>query len=79
MKYQPISCDFYDELTLLAMRRKPCPVIYKNEDGAEVTVETVIQDIFTRNSEEFLLLSTDIEVRLDNLISVDGKRLSNYC
>ena len=79
MKYQPISCDFYDELTLLALRRKQCPIVYKNEDGTEVTIETVIQDIFTRNSEEFLLLSNGDEIRLDHLVNVDGKILSNYC
>jgi Rho-binding antiterminator len=79
MKYQPISCDYYDELTLLAMRRTACPIIYKKEDGTEVTVETVIQDIFTRNGEEFLLLPDGLEIRLDQLVSVAGKALSGHC
>jgi len=79
MKYQPISCDFYDELTLLAMRCTECPIVYKNENGAEVTIRTVIQDIFTRKGEEFLLLSVGGEIRLDRIISVDGKVLSSYC
>ncbi|MEO1263647.1 MAG: hypothetical protein AAFZ15_32845 [Bacteroidota bacterium] len=79
MKYTPISCDYYDELTLLALRHKTCPVVFKNENGTKETVEASIKDIFTRNSEEFLLLSDGREIRLDRLISVDGKILSNYC
>ena len=79
MKYTPISCDYYDELTLLIMRRKECPIIYKNEKGEEVTIKTVIKDIFTRNGEEFLLLPHGQEIRLDYLVSVAGKVLRSYC
>ncbi len=79
MKYQPISCDFHDELTLLAIRRTKCEVVFKTEDGNDATVEAIIEDIFTRNSEEFLLLSGGIKIRLDRLVSVAGKILSNYC
>ena len=79
MKYQPISCDYYDELTLLAMRCKRCSVVFKNKNGNVETVEAVIKDIFTLKGEEFLLLSDGREIRLDQLVSVDGKELSNYC
>ena len=77
--YHPISCDYYDELTLLAMRRTKCPVIYKNTEGVEVTNETVIKDIFTRNSEEFILLLDGSEIRLDHIVSVNGIQLEGYC
>lgn len=79
MKYQPISCNFYDELTLLAMRGKQCPVVFKNEKGEEQQIEGVIKDVFTRKSEEFMLLANGDEIRLDWLVSVDGKVLAGYC
>ena len=79
MKYLPISCDYYDELTLLAMHRTVCPVVFKDENGTVETLEASIKDIFTRSSEEFLLLSNGREIRLDRLVSVNGKALSSYC
>ena len=79
MKYSPISCDYHDELILLAMRRTICAIVFKNENGTVETVRASIKDVFTRNREEFLLLSDDREIRLDRLVNVDGKMLSNYC
>lgn len=78
MPYQPISCDYHDELTLLAVRKKNCTIVYQHESGTN-TVHGVIKDIYTRNKEEFLLLSGGQEIRLDRLVSVDGKELSDYC
>ena len=80
MKYHPISCDYYDELTLLAMRHTICPIIYQNEKGARLTINASIKDIYTRGDGEFLLLSNGEEIRLDRLVSVDGKPLpDNSC
>ena len=79
MKYQPISCNFYDELTLLALRGKTCLIVFKNEDEEAQQLGAIIKDVFTRKSEEFLLLPDGKEIRLDRLVSVDGKELAGYC
>ncbi len=78
--YQPISCDFHSELELRALRRKPVEIRYRNDEGTEVSVTAEIADLYTRNSEEFLLLPDGHEIRLDHLVSVDGLELKNfYC
>ncbi|MFT4971223.1 MAG: Rho-binding antiterminator [Paraglaciecola sp.] len=78
-KYQPISCDFYDELELLAMRKTVAKiVIRKEEDGVE-EISNVIKTLYTKNKEEFLVLENGNEIRLDKLVSVNGIALKNYC
>lgn len=77
--YRPISCDFHDELQLLALRRTVVPIHFRTPGGEEVTVESKITDLYTREGEEFLLLPTNEEIRLDRLVSVNGLELKKYC
>lgn len=77
--YQPISCDFHSELELFALRRQPVEILYITVDGDEAIISQPIQDLYTRNGEEFLLLPDGSEIRLDQLVSVGGKVLTNYC
>jgi transcriptional antiterminator Rof (Rho-off) len=79
MPYHPISCDFHSELELLALHRTVCPIVYKNEEGREEKVESFINDLFTREGEEFLLLPDGREIRLDRLVSVNGLEFAKYC
>lgn len=77
--YQPISCDFHSELELFALRQQPVEIRYTTIAGNEAIISAPIQDLYTRNGEEFLLLPDGSEIRLDQLVSVGGKVLSNYC
>ena len=78
--YQPISCDFHSELELFAMRGQPVEITYRQpDDGAECTISEPIHDLCTRNGEEFLILPNGSEIRLDQLVSVGGKVLANFC
>lgn len=78
-KYQPISCDYYDELEIVAMRQTVAEIIFKNEKEEEITISTKIKTLQTRNSEEFLILENGDEIRLDKLLSMNGKVVKNYC
>jgi Rho-binding antiterminator len=72
--YRPISCDFHDELCLLALRRRVCEIIYRDSIGREeVAVEDRIEDVYTQGKEEFVRLGSGVAVRLDRLVRVDGK------
>lgn len=77
--YQPISCDFHSELELFALRQRPVEIRYTTAEGSESTICEAIQDLYTRNGEEFLLLPDGSEIRLDQLVSVGGKVLAAYC
>lgn len=77
-KYHPISCDFHDELQLIALRKMVVPIVCQKPDGGETTIESKIADLYTREKEEFLLLPSGEEIRLDRLVSVNGIELKNY-
>lgn len=78
--YRPISCSFYDELEARATLRQPCLIVYRAENGAaETSVTGVIDTLYIRDKVEYLRLVGGFELRLDWLVSVDGRQLLNYC
>lgn len=78
-KYQPINCHFYDELELLAIRQKNCLIVYKEEGGNQVEKYGIITDFKIIDSAEYMLLKDGGKIRLDWLVSVDGKLLEGFC
>jgi Rho-binding antiterminator len=77
--YRPISCNFYDELELAAMRKKPVTIRFLDASGHERSLQAVIQNLYSVSGEEFMLLDTGEPIRLDQLISINDKMLQNYC
>ena len=78
-KYQPISCHFYDELELLAIRQKKCSIVYLDETGNQLEKLAIIIDFKIIDAAEFMLLKDGEKIRLDRLVSVDGKVLKGFC
>lgn len=78
-KYQPINCSYYDELEAIATLRKMVEVEYY-DNNLPVKVNNVgINDLFTKESEEFVVLTNGLTIRLDRLIQVDGKPVILSC
>ncbi|HEY5849730.1 MAG TPA: hypothetical protein VIT62_03030 [Lysobacter sp.] len=76
--YHPINCEFHDRLEDLATLRKPARIGFRDESGADQHRDAVITDVFARNGEEFISISTGEIVRLDQLVDVDGARLADH-
>ncbi|HEY5802620.1 MAG TPA: hypothetical protein VIT90_02855 [Lysobacter sp.] len=76
--YHPINCEFHDRLEDLATLRKRARIGFRDERGAEQHRDAVITDVFARNGEEFLVMSTGETLRLDRLVDVDGVRLADH-
>ena len=78
--YRPISCNFYDELEARATLRQPCVIVYRPENGpTEASVTGIIDTLYIRDKVEYLRLTDGFELRLDWLVSVDGRLLAGYC
>lgn len=73
--YRPIDCGEHDRLLDLSTRRRRCEIRYLDDTGASVSLTTSITDVFTRDRAEFLTTGEGREIRLDQLIEVDGRRL----
>ncbi|MFK7937716.1 MAG: hypothetical protein AB8G22_29635 [Saprospiraceae bacterium] len=79
MDYHPIDCNYYDELVLIAMRKREVTIVYQAAEQKITTLQSVIRDIYTKDKEEFILTETGLPIRLDKLISVDGKAVVKGC
>jgi Rho-binding antiterminator len=76
--YRPVSCAFYDELTLLSMRRKNTYIEFASGSGAIEKVLAIISDIYTSEKAEYLLLDTGLSIRIDKIQSIDGKNINGF-
>ena len=76
--YIPINCSFYDYLEEAATLGKWSIIEYISQ-GFVVTIEAKIHTLFVKNKVEFMELENGQSIRLDNLISFDGKTLPMRC
>jgi Rho-binding antiterminator len=76
--YKPIACHFYDELEDLAVKKIKSKIIFtQNENTKEI--EDFIIDFKTLNKQEFIILSSGLEIRLDKIISVNDSKPLATC
>ena len=79
MAYQPISCDYYDELEIIAMRHRVVSIKYLDAQQQEQSIQSTIKTLKTLDKVEYLVLPDDTKIQLDHLIEVDGKALVLSC
>ena len=77
--YKPTSRDFYEELELLVMQKKTCHITYKAPNGAVSDINNKLYRLYHKEEGEYLVLESGLEIRLDQLITINGKRPSNFC
>jgi len=68
-RYEPISCDYHDQLEAAAMHHQR--VKLQLDDGR--TERGRVEDVFTTRGAEFIRFATDDgteEIRLDHIISM---------
>ena len=71
-RYQPISCDYHDELEAAAMHRKRIELEFDLEGVTQRETGTV-KDVYTANGAEFARFESEtgpLEIRLDHIISM---------
>ena len=71
--YKPIDCNFYDILEANATRKRYVRIQYFSDLQEFLTVDAIIRDLYVCDKVEYMLLSSGEEIRLDRLVSVDGK------
>ena len=70
-RYQPVSCDYHDELEAAAMHRNEVELEF-DLDGVPRRERGRIGDVYTSNGAEFIRFESDsgpLEIRLDQIIS----------
>ena len=77
-KYQTVSCHFYDELEVLAVKKIIAKITYFENEN-EMTIEDLIVDFKTKNKEEFLILKNGTQIRLDKIIKINDLVYKTNC
>lgn len=72
--YEPINCAYYDQLEALAVSGRPIDIVYE-ENNQKKTVNAMIKDFYTKDKEEFMVLDEGPDIRLDSIVSADGKKM----
>jgi len=70
--YEPVSCDYHDELEAAAMHKKPVELEFDLE-GVTQHERGTIADVYSSNGAEFIKFVSErgpLEIRLDQIISM---------
>jgi Rho-binding antiterminator len=73
-RYQPVSCDYHDQLEAAAMHKREVELEFDLE-GVVQTERGRISDVFTSDGAEFVKFESpkgEIEIRLDRIVSMKG-------
>lgn len=71
-RYEPVSCDYHDELEAAAMHKKEVELEF-DLDGVAQKQRGTIADVFTAEGAEFVKFDSDsgpVTIRLDQIISM---------
>ena len=71
-RYEPVSCDYHDELEAAAMHKKPVELEFDLE-GVTQRERGTIADVYSAGGAEFVKFVADsgqLEIRLDQIISM---------
>lgn len=79
--YIPIACELYDHLESCSVLKTVCDIESVDAKGKVSLVNSRIVDVFSKTGEEFIRLADGNLIRLDRIVSVNGKsfRASSDC
>lgn len=78
-KYKPISCTYYDYIEHYAVLKAVVVIQYWNEQHEKSSIESVILDTKNDGTAEYMMVrDLDNPIRMDRIISIDGKLQSDY-
>ena len=70
--YEPVSCDYHDELEAAAMHKKEVELEFDLE-GVTQKERGRVEDVYTADGAEFIRFTSDsgqLEIRLDHIIAM---------
>lgn len=71
--YNPISCEFFDQLNVAIQRKIPSTIEYI-EDEEKKSVKGLVQTLEVIEGKEFLVLISGQKIRLELVITFNGKK-----
>ena len=78
IEYKPIACDYHSIIEHFTTIGEFCRIQYYTDIREFITVNAMIKDLYTKEGEEFMVLSTGETVRLDRLVRINDKPAPGY-
>jgi len=75
--YNPISCEFFDQLEVAIQRKIPSTIVYLEGDKIK-SDKGLVQKLEVIEGKEFLVLTTQQKIRLELVITFNGKKHREY-
>jgi len=69
-QYEPVDCDFTDDLEFVSIKKLLVEVKFWNAEAKMTECKARIDDILTQNKEEFLIMSNGERIRLDRIFEL---------
>ena len=77
--YKPIACDYVDYIEHLATLRQQSDIVYRAGEEELTSKDERIKTWETRAGVEYLITRNGLEIRLDDIISINGKAPDGAC
>ena len=73
--YNPISCEFFDQLNVAMQRKIPSTIIYlKDNEIKKEAIKGIVKTMEVIDGIEFMVLDSNVKIRLDTVLTFNGKR-----
>ena len=77
--YKPIACDYVDYIEHLATLRQKSDLVYRTGDEVLTQKDEWIKTWENRAGIEYMITKSGLEIRLDDIISINGKSPDGTC
>jgi len=72
--YNPISCEFFDQLNVAMQRKIPSTIVYFKDEENKETAKGIVKTMEVIEGIEYLILDSKEKIRLDTVLTFNGKR-----
>lgn len=72
--YNPISCEFFDQLNVAMQRKIPSTIVYLKDEETKETIKGIVKTMEVIDGIEYLILDSKVKIRLDVVLTFNGKR-----
>lgn len=71
--YTPISIEFFDQLQVAIQRQIPSTIVYEEKQENQ-TIKGLVKTLIVEDGKEFMILKSGEKIRLDLIITFNGKK-----
>ncbi|MAD43235.1 MAG: transcriptional antiterminator Rof [Arcobacter sp.] len=72
--YNPISCEFFDQLNVAMQRKIPSTIVYLKDEDNKLTSKGTVKTMEVIEGIEYLILDSKERIRLDTVLTFNGKK-----